>query len=140
MELLFWLGVMIVFLIIEAVTVGLYTIWFAAGALAAFLVAALGLGIPVEVAVFAVVSLALLIFTRPWALKYINPKKTRTNYEGAIGEKVCVLEDIDNLKNTGKVLYNGVEWTARAEDESKTYAKNQQVEVIRVAGVKLIVR
>lgn len=114
-ELIFWLVLMVVLLVIELITVGLTCIWFAGGALAAVIVSVAGGPIWLQAVVFLAVSLLMLYFTRPWAMKYIQPKKVRTNYEEALGKDVRVIERVDNLKGTGKAMYNGMEWTARSE-------------------------
>ena len=130
-ELIFWLVLMVVLLVIELITVGLTCIWFAGGALAAVIVSVAGGPIWLQAVVFLAVSLLMLYFTRPWAMKYIQPKKVRTNYEEALGKDVRVIERVDNLKGTGKAMYNGMEWTARSEDSA---------EVTGIEGVKLILR
>ena len=84
MEVLFWLGIMVTFLIIEAITVGLTTIWFAIGAFFAMIAAALGVMTPIQIVIFFAVSLTLLLFTRPIVVKYVNPHKIKTNYEDAV--------------------------------------------------------
>ena len=137
---LFWLGLFILFLIIEIITVGLATIWFAGGALAALAACACGANILIQVIVFFVVSLVLLIFTRPLAVKYITPKRFRTYYEDAVGQTVRIVEQVDNKKETGVAVLNGQEWTARSEDESVVIPKDDFAEVVEVVGVKLIVR
>ena len=136
----FWIGLIILFLIIEIITVGLTTIWFAGGALVALISYGLGLGTIGQVVLFLAVSFVLLLFTRPVAIKYINPRRTRTNYEEAIGQKIRVVEAIDNRMGTGKALLNGIEWTARSEQDEITIPANTMVEVVAVSGVKLIVK
>lgn len=138
MEAAFWLILLIVLLGIEVVTVGLTTIWFAGGAVAAIIVSAFGLDIIWQVAVFVVVSIVLLIFTRPLAVKYINVNKLKTNYEGIIGKVIRISEDVSNINETGKAIVNGVEWTVRTQDE-KVIEKGSIVKVINIVGVKLIV-
>ena len=135
-----WLGLIILFLIIEIITVGLTTIWFAGGALVALLAGCLGLGTAGQVILFLVISFVLLLFTRPVAVKYINPHRTRTNYEEAIGQELRVIETIDNRMGTGKVLLNGIEWTARSEKEDTVIPADAIVTVVAVSGVKLIVK
>ena len=105
-ELIFWLVLMVVLLVIELITVGLTCIWFACGALAAVIVSVAGGPIWLQAVVFLAVSLLMLYFTRPWAMKYIQPKKVRTNYEEALGKDVRVIERVDNLKGTGKATKN----------------------------------
>ncbi len=137
---LFWIGLLIAFLVIEILTVGLTTIWFAGGSLVALIAGALGASAPIQIVLFFVVSFVMLVFTRPIALKYLNPKRTKTNYEEAVGQKVKVVEEIHNLNGTGKAIYNGVEWTARSVRDEIVIPADTMVEVVSVSGVKLIVK
>lgn len=91
-----WLSLFVLFLVIEIITMGLTTIWFAGGALVAFLVAVLGLGLGVQIIIFAIVSLALLAVTRPLAMKYFNQERQKTGAELLIGQKALVIEEIDH--------------------------------------------
>ena len=94
-----WLSLFVLFLVIEIITMGLTTIWFAGGALVAFLVAVLGLGLGVQIIIFAIVSLALLAVTRPLAMKYFNQERQKTGAELLIGQKALVIEEIDTLSS-----------------------------------------
>lgn len=138
MAVLIWLGIMILFLVFEAVTVGLTTIWFAAGALAAMIAGVLGLGTVGQIIVFFAVSLVLLIFTRPIAVKYVNPHRIRTNYEDNVDKIVKVTERVDNINGTGTAVLNGQEWTARTRQDSTVLAEGDLAKVVAVEGVKLI--
>lgn len=138
MEILVWLGIMVLFLIIEAVTVGLATIWFAAGALAAVAACAFGINIAGQIAIFFVVSLLLLFFTRPIAVKYINPHKIRTNYEDAVDRTVRITARVDNRAGTGTAVLNGQEWTVRMQNDKIILEEGELAKVISVEGVKLI--
>ena len=80
-EVFAWLALLILLVLIELATMGLTTIWFAAGALFAFLTALLGLNQGIQIGVFVVVSVVLLFFTRPWAVKYLNTRTVKTNTE-----------------------------------------------------------
>ena len=135
-----WLFLVVVLLIIELVTVGLTTIWFAAGSVSAFLLSLAGLGIGWQIGVFLVVSIVLFVFTRPWAMKYVNKKSEKTNYEGVIGRTVKVTQEINNTEQTGKAVYDGQEWTARSVDDNTVIEAGQLARVVRIEGVKLIVR
>lgn len=139
MTVVVWLIIMIVLLAFEALTVGLTTIWFAAGALVAAVACAMNLSLPLQLAVFFVVSMVMLIFTRPWAMRYFNPHKVRTNYEEAIGKVAKVTATIDNRNNTGTAVLGGQEWTARAALDDTIIAKDALVKVVDIQGVKLIV-
>lgn len=139
MEGLFWLVIVVVMAIIEIITLGLTTIWFAGGALIAFIASLFGAGLPVQIVLFIVVSFLLLAFTRPFAVKFVNKDRTRTNAESLIGKNAIVLSDINNLKAEGMVSVNGQEWTARTVDDT-IIAKDAVVEIVQIKGVKLIVK
>lgn len=139
MEGLFWLVIVVVMAIIEIITLGLTTIWFAGGALVAFIASLFGAGLPVQIVLFIVVSFLLLAFTRPFAVKFVNKDRIRTNAESLIGKNAIVLSDINNLKAEGMVSVNGQEWTARTVDDT-IIAKDAVVEIVQIKGVKLIVK
>ncbi|MBO5031387.1 MAG: NfeD family protein [Lachnospiraceae bacterium] len=139
MNTMIWLAAMIILIIIEIVTVGLTTIWFAIGALVAIIVSMLGGGLMLQLAVFLLVSLGMLIFTRPFAVKYINSNRTRTNYEGVIGKVVRITQDVDNIAGKGCAVVNGQEWTVRTVDEGSKIAAGSLAKVVDIKGVKLIV-
>ena len=140
MEAICWLVVLIVLLLVEIATLGLTTIWFAGGTLVACVAALLHASIWVQIVLFLVVSVLLLLFTRPVAVRYMNKNRTKTNVDSMAGKEAVVTEDIDNLKAQGVVQVNGLEWTARAENNQDVIPKGSVVEVTRVDGVKLIVR
>ena len=126
-----WIALIIIFAVVEIITVGLTSIWFAGGALVALLVDAAGLGPVWQFAAFVVVSVILLVFTRPWALKYMKPRLVKTNYEAAVDKNVCLTEAVDNIKGTGTAVLNGQEWTARAYEDGKTFEAGMIVKVKR---------
>ena len=134
----FWLIALIVFSVIEGVTVGLASIWFAIGALGALIVAVLGGHIFLQVVVFLALSAAALALIRPLAVKILKPRHDPTNADRVIGAEGMVLEDINNLKARGQVKVQGNIWTARTEDD-RPIPKDTTVRVLRIEGVKLIV-
>ncbi len=136
----YWLIALAVFLVIEIITLGLTTIWFAGGALIAFLLSLVADSFILEFIVFLGVSLVLLFFTRPLAQKYFNKQRIKTNYESLIGKEGRVVEKIDNFNNTGQVTVNGQEWTARAFDSEEIIEAGQRVIIRDISGVKLIVK
>ncbi len=136
---LIWLGLFIILIIIEIFTVGLTTIWFAGGSLAALLANVLGADIPIQIAVFLIVSCVLLIFTRPWAMKYLNKKRVKTNYESEIGKVIKLTQRVDNMNETGKSVVNGQEWTVRSKDDGEILEAGTLAKVVAISGVKLIV-
>ena len=138
MDTIIWLVLFVVFLLAEAATVTMVSLWFAGGALAALAVAATGGGLGFQVTVFLAVSAALLASLRPVARKLFTPKLTRTNVDAMVGTRGYVTADIDNIAATGKVKLGAMEWTARSADGTKIPA-GTLVAVDRVEGVKAFV-
>ena len=133
-----WLAALVILLIAEALTCGLTTIWFAGGALAAFLAALAGGPLWLQIILFFAVSILLLIFTRPIAIKYMNKNVSKTNVDSLPGEKAVVIKTIDNLRGTGQAVVNGLEWSAKSKDET-IIDEGKVVRIVAVEGVKLIV-
>ena len=134
-----WLILFVVFAVLELISLGLTCIWFAVGALAGCITALITDNWIIQSIVFIIVTVVVLIFLRPLAVKYINNKAEKTNVDSLIGKKVRVLEDIDNLNAKGQVSIDGMEWTARSEDGSEI-KKDALVEVVAIEGVKAIVK
>ena len=135
-----WLVVVILAVGIEALTMGLTSIWFAGGALVALAAAALNLPISVQVILFFAVSLILLFFTRPIAVKYFNKDRVKTNAESLVGRPAIVTSEIDNLQSIGKVTVGGQEWSARSIDEDVKVPLGTVVTIMAINGVKLMVK
>lgn len=133
-----WLAAAIIFIIIEAVTVGLTTIWFAAGALVALILALIKVGIGVQVAVFLILSLVLLATTRKIFVNKLKTGSEKTNVDALVGEEAVVLENITPF-NTGLVKVKGQNWTAIAADKDASILKGSTVKIKAIEGVKLIV-
>lgn len=140
MEPIIWLGILAVLLVIEGLTTALTTIWFAGGALVAAIAAGVGMGIVPQLLLFFCVSLVLLLFTRPAALKLMNKGTEKTNVEGLLGKSAVVIQQIDNLAQTGQVRINDIEWMARTSDDGVTIPVGTVVVIEAVHGVRLIVR
>ena len=140
MYILFWLIAMIVFIVGEMITVGLTCIWFAAGALVALIIAAFGGGIVFQIVAFLLVSGILLWMTRPWAKRFINSKVQKTNVDSVVGARARITERVSNLEQTGRAVVLGQDWSVRAEDDKEIIEPGTLVEVVRVSGVKLIVK
>lgn len=138
-EVMFWLVLLILLIVVEVLTMGLTTIWFAAGALAAVIAAACDAPLFVQIALFLIVSVATLVFTRPLAMRYFNGERTKTNVGSLVGQKGIVTGKIDNLRGTGQVTLNGMEWTARAAQKDHIIPEGSVVVIRRIEGVKLIV-
>ncbi len=134
----FWLILLIIFVVAEALTTTLVSIWFAAGALAALILSVFNLSIYIQIGAFVVVSLILLLSTRSFAKKFLDPQITKTNFDRIVGESGLVEEDINNLEETGAVKIKGITWTARSCDES-IIPKGSIVEIKKIEGVKVFV-
>ncbi len=133
-----WLIIFAILLGIEALTAGLTTIWFAGGALVAALLAAIHAPLWLQVLFFIAVSVLLLIFTRPIAVKYFNRNRTRTNVESCIGQQAIVIADIENIKGYGQVRLGSMDWSAKSLD-GEDIRTGTVVVVKEVEGVKLVV-
>lgn len=133
-----WIVLLVLFLILEGVTVQLVSAWFALGALCALLANLCGVGVVWQIVLFLVVSAICLIATRPLVKKMTATKIQKTNADRCIGAEAVVLEEIDNLKSTGLVKAMGNTWTARSTDGS-VIPKDAVVTVQKMEGVKLIV-
>lgn len=140
METIFWLILFVILLVIEILTMGLTTVWFAGGALVAFVLAFVGFGLPVQIIVFLLVSIGLLVLTRPIAMKFFNQERQKTNAESLIGQKAVVLETIDTLHGTGRAEVNGMEWSAKTDDTDEIISPGEVVVIEGIQGVKLIVK
>ena len=138
MDTIIWLALLIVFLIVEAVTVTMVSLWFAGGCLAALVAAATGGSPGFQIFTALSVSAALLACLRPIVRKHFTPKLTKTNVDAVIGSCGYVTADIDNVSATGTVKLGAMEWTARSASGAPI-AKGTLVKVDRVEGVKVFV-
>ncbi len=129
----FWIVMIVALLIIEGLTVNLVTLWFAIAAVPALILAAFEVSLIIQLVVFGIISLSLLIYTKPFVKKMQNGKTIKTNYENLINQKAVALEDFGMMKN-GYVKINGVEWLATSEN---SICKDDIVTIKNVSGAKL---
>ncbi|MCC8129488.1 MAG: NfeD family protein [Clostridiales bacterium] len=136
----FWVIAIVVFAIVEGVTVGLASIWFVAGALAALIVSLFISNVWIQAAVFLLVSILSLAAFKPLVERYLTPKDARraTNLDSIIGQEAVVREDICNLENRGQVKIKGLEWSALSETGEDIPAGTVVV-VDRIEGVRVYV-
>lgn len=136
----YWLGLLILFGIAEAATLGLTSVWFALGSLGGMIVAILGGTVLLQIAVFAVISgVALwLWFTRGWGQKRFNENRQPTNADRILGQQGYVLEEIDNHLGLGTVKADGKIWTARSVS-GKNIPAGSTVTIRSIEGVKVLV-
>ena len=139
MEPIYWFIAVAVLLVLEIVTLGLTTIWFAGGAFAAFIAGQCQAPLWLQILLFLVVSIILLVFTRPIVEKHLNANRTKTNVDSLAGRHGKVIEEIDNFNQTGKVMLDGMEWMARSEDANIKIVPETKVEVKEVKGAHIVV-
>jgi membrane protein implicated in regulation of membrane protease activity len=130
-----WLILFVVLIILELCTVNLTTIWFAFGALIAYVVSLFTNNITIQTTVFLAVSVITLILTRPIVKKYLLTKPSRTNADMLIGKIGIVTKEITKT-DIGEVKIDGKYWSAKANKKIKEGSK---VEILAIEGVKLIV-
>lgn len=134
-----WLGVLILAVVVETLTLSLVSIWFVPGALISMILAFIpGMPLWIEITVFLSMTLILLVFIKPITSKLIVGKRVATNADAVIGETAVVTEAINNLEAKGQVKVKGQIWTARAADQNTTYEVGDILNVIAIEGVKLI--
>ena len=133
-----WFVLLVVFILVEASTVTMVSIWFVIGSLAAMIVSFLGGQFWLQIVVFLAVSAVLLIALRPVTKKFLSPRIVKTNVDSVIGAKGRVTASIDNVEAKGQVKLGAMEWTARSTDGSPI-EKDTLVTVDRIEGVKVFV-
>ena len=133
-----WLVLLVVFLLVEAATVGVVSAWFAVGALAAMVTALLHGPVWLQTVLFVVVSTGLLLSLRPLVRKYLSPNLTATNVDSVVGSTGIVTAAIDNVSAAGQVKLGAMEWTARSTS-GQPIPVGTLVKVDRIEGVKAYV-
>ena len=136
---IYWLILLAVLIVIEILTLGLTTIWFAGGALVSFFLSLFIDSFGLEMGAGLLVSFFLLFYTRPIVKKYLNKGIVKTNYESLIGRDGRVTETVNNLESVGTVNLSGQLWTARSTDDHIILEEDTIVTVTKIQGVKLIV-
>ena len=131
-----WSLLAVGFLVLEACTVAMVSLWFAIGAAAALVLSLLGAAFWIQTAAFLVVSGVLLALLRPMMRKYV--KITKTNVASVLGMEGLVTESIDNVSYQGHVKLGGMTWSARSTSGAPISA-GTRVTVDRVEGVKVFV-
>lgn len=137
-NIMLWLVALIIFAVVEIASVQLVAVWFCFGSLGGIVAALLRLELGWQVTIFLIISIILIIFTRPFVKRFLMPRTVKTNYDRNIGMEGIVLEDIDNIQNKGSVKVGGQIWTAKSNDGELIKAE-EVVKVIEISGVKLIV-
>ena len=134
-----WLAVLIIFIVVEAITPNLVTIWFIPAALAGLVAHLLGAQVWLQAVVFIVVGLVFLVTTKPLFEKLFSKRPIEvTNAQALIGKRAVAVEEIDNMHETGAVRVEGKIWTARNYRSSDVIPVGAIVEINAIEGVKLM--
>ena len=136
---LFWIAICVLSLIIESVTMGLTTIWFAGGCAAAAIASLLGAGFGIQFIVFLAASLFFLAFSRRVFVQKLHTGSVKTNVDALIGERTVLTADIPPYE-TGVIKLKGQEWTAVSAEQTEELKAGTEVEVIAIEGVKAVIR
>lgn len=136
--LILWAALILFFMIAEALTVALVSIWFILGGVAAFVAALCGVSFALQIVVFTIVSAIAFLFCRPIMVRTLCRRETATNVDSVVGMEGLVVEEIDNLRSVGRVKANGLTWSAKSVSGEKIPAE-QKVVVREVQGVTLLV-
>lgn len=133
-----WLGIIIVSIIIEIITVDLVSIWFGAGAVVALIADLLGASQIIQIALFVIVTAILIVATRPVAKKYLRTNIEKTNFDRVIGKHGLVTRTI-TADNKGEVKVMSTSWLASSLDNT-TINEGDYCEIIAVEGAHLVVK
>ena len=135
-----WIAIILITVILEAATMQLTCIWFTFGALAAWLISLCGGPLWLQLLIFSIISILLLAFTRPLALKYLKPKTEKTNADAVPGKIGVVVSPVRPVDGVGQVKVEGLIWSAKPEDGIRNFDIGERIEVVRIEGVKLVIR
>lgn len=134
-----WLLLVIAFIIAEAVTYQLVSVWFAVGSVGALFASFVTDNVFYQLIVFTAVSVIMLALLRPLVKTKLKATGLKTNTESIIGKEIVITEDVDNTLSTGQGKINGMTWTVRS-DNGVCIKKDTVAVVERIEGVKLIVK
>ena len=133
-----WLGLSIFFLVVEWMTVELISIWFTGASIVAMILALLNVPLGWQIAAFCVVSVLLIVFTRPIVARYLRRNESKTNVDSLIGEVATVTKEI-LPDERGEVKVKGQDWLAVASDNN-LIESGKKVSILAIEGAKLIVK
>ena len=131
-----WLILLVAFIVAEAATATLVSIWFCAGAAAALLLSAFVPNVLAQTAVFLVVSLVCLVLVRPLVRKKDAKAAVPTNADRNVGQTAEVIAAVEPAR-PGRARLSGVDWAARCD---VPLAEGQLAEVVAVEGTTLVLR
>ncbi len=137
--LIFWGVVIAATVAAELFTQQLICIWFAVGALGAFVAALFHLGFVGQLAIFVLGSVALLLVTRPILRRLRVKDAGELDTQRETGQRAVIIEEVNPQTGTGRARLGDVDWIAVSETGC-VLTEGTQVTVSRVEGAKLIVK
>jgi membrane protein implicated in regulation of membrane protease activity len=139
MDWLWWVGIALLFAVVEIVSLGLVLIMFAGGALAGAVANAVGAPVWAQIVVFAAVAGLLLVALRPWLLRRLRSRMplVETNVAAQLGRPAVVVADVGPFG--GRIKLGGEVWSARADREDGRYLVGSEVQVVRIDGATAVV-
>ena len=135
-----WIGVLVVAIIMEAATMQLTSIWFAIGALCAWIISIIHGPVWLQLLAFVGVTAVTALLTRPVALKYLKPKPEKTNVDAVPGKEGIVVAEVRPLEGIGQIKVEGMIWSAKPENGTDHFDVGERVIVVRIEGVKAVIR
>lgn len=134
-----WLFLMIALLLVELLTMGIFCLWFAVGALVGLILSLVGLPLWAQIPAAILVSLILLLFARPFLVRLFNREKSFNDNEDLIGRDVIVVSEVDSRFGTGQILVDGQHLSAGTKDPTQRLPVGAVGRVVGARGSKLIV-
>lgn len=133
LELFIWGALFVILILVESATAQLVSVWFAAGSLAAMIASVFIDSLWIQLLIFIVVSLVLLLATRPFVQK-LRLRHEATNADSAVGQEGITIVEINNIMEEGRIKLQGLSWNARSEDD-QVIPVGTKVRVVRIEGV-----
>lgn len=135
----FWIAIILLAIVVEAMTADLVAIWFMPAAAVAMVLSLLQIPLWIQIAVFFVLVVVFLILSQKLLKKYLKRRPIEnTNAAALVGKTAIVTERVSNEAQTGAVRVGGLVWSARAASDEVILEKDTLVVVREISGVKLI--
>ena len=111
-----WMAIAALLIVGEVFTAGFFLLWFGIAAAVAGIVAMIGLGSGWQWAIFVILSGVLFAASRKFADKFTKKQPPGIGADRFVGTQGVVLEEVDNIKNTGRIRIEKEEWRADSEN------------------------
>lgn len=134
-----WLIAVVVFMIVEAVTYQMVSIWFACGAMGGLIAYVCGAKTGIQIGIFIILSVVLLALLRPVSIKLAKNRKFKSNAAGLEGKNILITQEVNNIEGAGQGKISGMVWTVRTADDGVIIPAGELAKIVKIEGVKLIV-